>query len=77
MKPEWISALATATAAIVSIVSLFQSIATEKRLKILEKNIQNIGGSAVANTGNGVVNIIGQTTGGSALLSVSKKNDRQ
>jgi len=72
MTPEWISAIATAIATVVSLAALCHSIMTGRKVKNLEKKYQSIGGAAVANTGNGVVNIIGQTTGGGARMNILK-----
>jgi hypothetical protein len=73
MTPDWINAIAAIVAAVVSLVALVHSIFTAKRVTKLEKKNQSIGGAAVANTGNGVVNIVGQATGGGAQMNISKK----
>jgi hypothetical protein len=72
LTPEWINAIASAAATIIALVALVHSIFTRKRVSKLEKN-QSTGGAGVANNGNGVVNIIGQTHGGSAQMDVSRK----
>jgi hypothetical protein len=73
MTPDWINAIAAIVAAVVSLVALVHSVFTAKRVTKLEKNNQSIGGAAVANTGNGVVYIRGQATGGGAQMNISKK----
>jgi len=73
MTPEWINAIATVVAAVISLVALVHSFFTAKRVKKLENKNQSVGGAAVANTGNGVVNIHGQATGGGAHMNISKK----
>lgn len=73
MTPDWINAIATAAASLIALVALLHSIFTAKRVKKLENKNQSIGGAAVANTGNGVVNIHGQATGGGAHMNISKK----